>query len=165
MTPVTMTHVTVLNRQELKEYMRKEEQLKVKTDPSKTPSRKRKDNSEQEENICTSFIWLETCTQNLRFLRNLYAGQEVTVRTKHETVDWFKIGKGCMLSTCLFHLHAEHIILTCGQHVVTDLCDWGSSLSPERMWWVCWHDQKRLHPWSLLGVPVEWLRSTAVLAS
>lgn len=56
MTPVTMTHVTVLNRQELKEYMRKEEQLKVKTDPSKTPSRKRKDNSEQEENICTSFI-------------------------------------------------------------------------------------------------------------
>ena len=46
-------------------------------------------------------------------LRNLYAGQEGTVRTGHWTTDWFKIGKGvhqgCILSTCLFNLYAEYI--------------------------------------------------------
>ena len=48
------------------------------------------------------------------FLRNLYAGQEATVRTGHETMDWFKIEKGvhqgCILSPCLFNLYAEHIM-------------------------------------------------------
>ena len=47
-------------------------------------------------------------------LRNLYAGQEATVRTGHETTDWFKVGKGvckgCMLSPHLFNLYAEYII-------------------------------------------------------
>ena len=47
-------------------------------------------------------------------LRNLYAGQEATVRTRHETTEWFKIGKGvhqgCILSPCLFNLHAEYIM-------------------------------------------------------
>ena len=47
------------------------------------------------------------------FLRNLYAGQEATVRTGHGTTDWFQIGKGvrqgCMLSPCLFNLYAEYI--------------------------------------------------------
>ena len=46
-------------------------------------------------------------------LRNLYAGQEATVRTRHGTMDWFKIGKGVeegyILSPCLFHLYAEYI--------------------------------------------------------
>ena len=45
-------------------------------------------------------------------LRNLYAGQEATVRTGHGTTDWFQIGKGvrqgCILSPCLFDLYAEH---------------------------------------------------------
>ena len=44
-------------------------------------------------------------------LRNLYAGQETTVRTGHGTTDWFKIGKGvrqgCILSLCLFYLYAD----------------------------------------------------------
>ena len=48
------------------------------------------------------------------FLRNLYAGQETTVRTGCETIDWFKIGKGvqqrCILSPCLFNLYAGYII-------------------------------------------------------
>ena len=47
-------------------------------------------------------------------LRNLYAGQEATVRTGHGTVDWFKIGKGvcqdCILSPCLFNFYAEYIM-------------------------------------------------------
>ena len=47
-------------------------------------------------------------------LRNLYAGQEATVRTGHETTDWFQIGKGvcqgCIVSPCLFNLYAEYII-------------------------------------------------------
>ena len=47
------------------------------------------------------------------FLRNLYAGQEATVRTGHGTTDWFQIGKGvcqgCILSPCLFNLYAEYI--------------------------------------------------------
>ena len=46
--------------------------------------------------------------------RNLYAGQETTVRTGHGTMDWFQIGKGvrqgCILSPCLFNLYAEYII-------------------------------------------------------
>ena len=47
-------------------------------------------------------------------LRKLYTGQEVTVRTKHGTTDWFQIGQGecqgCILSPCLFNLHAEYIV-------------------------------------------------------
>ena len=47
-------------------------------------------------------------------LRNLYAGQEATVRTGHGTTDWFQIGKrvrqGCILSPCLFNLYAQHIM-------------------------------------------------------
>ena len=47
-------------------------------------------------------------------LRNLYAGQEATVRTGHGTTDWFQIGKGvhqgCMLAPCLFNLYAEYIM-------------------------------------------------------
>ena len=46
-------------------------------------------------------------------LRNLYAGQEATVRTGHGTTDWFQIGKGerqgCILSPCFFNLHAEYM--------------------------------------------------------
>ena len=48
------------------------------------------------------------------FLRNLYAGQEATIRTGHGTTDWFQIGKGvrqgCILSSCLFNLYAEYIM-------------------------------------------------------
>ena len=50
--------------------------------------------------------------------RNLYAGQEATVRTGHGTTDWFQIGKGicqgCILSPCLFNLYAEYIMRNAG---------------------------------------------------
>ena len=51
-------------------------------------------------------------------LRNLYADQEATVRTGHETTDWFQIGKGvhqaCILSPCLLNLYAEYIMRNTG---------------------------------------------------
>ena len=51
-------------------------------------------------------------------LRNLYAGQKATVRTGHETTDWFQIRKGipwgCILSLCLFSLYAEYIMRNAG---------------------------------------------------
>ena len=51
-------------------------------------------------------------------LRNLYAGQEATVRTGHGTTDWFQIGKGvcqgCILSACLFNLYAENTMRKAG---------------------------------------------------
>ena len=51
-------------------------------------------------------------------LRNLYAGQEATVRNKHGTKDWFQIGKGlhqdCILPSCLFKLYTEYIIRNAG---------------------------------------------------
>ena len=51
-------------------------------------------------------------------LRNLYAGQEATVRTRHGTTDWFQIGKGvhqgCILSPCLFNRYAEYIMRNAG---------------------------------------------------
>ena len=51
-------------------------------------------------------------------LRNLYAGQEATIRTGHGTIDWFQTGKGvcqgCILSPCLFNLYAEYIMRNAG---------------------------------------------------
>ena len=54
----------------------------------------------------------------IRLLRNLYAGQEATVRTGHGPTDWFQIGngvcQGCILSPCLFNLYAEYIMRNAG---------------------------------------------------
>ena len=54
------------------------------------------------------------CVYNVVIFRNLYAGQEATVRTGHGTTDWFQIGKevcqGCTLLPCLFNFYAEYIM-------------------------------------------------------
>ena len=59
-------------------------------------------------------------------LRNLYAGQEATVRTGHGTTDWFQIGKGirkgCILSSCLFSFYAEYIMRNTQFSLVTQSC-------------------------------------------
>ena len=61
-------------------------------------------------------------------LRNLYAGQEATVRTGHGTTDWFQIGKGvhqgCILSLCLFNFYAEYIMRNAGpeETQAVDVC-------------------------------------------
>ena len=63
----------------------------------------------QEMGIADHLIYLQ---------RNVYAGQEATVRTGHGTTNWFQIGKGvrqgCILSTCLFNLYAEYITKSTG---------------------------------------------------
>ena len=74
-------------------------------------------------------VWITTnCGKTLKemglpdhltcLLRNLYSGQEATVRAGHGTMDWFQIGigicQGCILSSCLFNLHAEYIMLNAG---------------------------------------------------
>ena len=55
-------------------------------------------------------------------LRNLYAGQEATVRTAHGTTDWFQVGKGvrqvCILSPCLFNFYADYIMRNAGLNEV-----------------------------------------------
>ena len=62
-------------------------------------------------------------------LRNLYVGQEATVRTEHGTTDWFQIGKGvcqgCILSPCLFKLYAECIM----KNVVLDEAQGGIKIA------------------------------------
>ena len=61
-------------------------------------------------------------------LRNLYAGQEATVRTGHETADWFQIRNGvcqvCILSPCLFNLYAVYII----QNAKLDETNWNQDI-------------------------------------
>ena len=57
---------------------------------------------------------METADRLTCLLRNLYAGQKTTVRTRHETTDWFQVGKeicqGCILSPCFFNFYAEYIM-------------------------------------------------------
>ena len=71
------------------------------------------------------YMFLNYCSQHecilrhlICLLRNLYAGQEATVRTRRGTIDWFQIGKGvcqgCILSPCLFNLNAEYIMRNAG---------------------------------------------------
>ena len=68
--------------------------------------------------ISGSSAFSKTSLNIWKFLRNLYAGQEATVRTGHGTTDWFQIGKGvqqgCILSPCLFNLYAEYIMRNAG---------------------------------------------------
>ena len=74
---------------------------------------------------CVDHSKLQKILQEIRIpdhltclLKNLYAGQEATVRTGHRTTDWFQIGKGvhqgCILSPCLFNFYAEYIMRNAG---------------------------------------------------
>ena len=69
-------------------------------------------------NNCWKFLKMGIPDHLTCLLRNLYAGQEATVRTGHGTADYFQIGKGvhqgCILSPCLFNLYAEYIMQMLG---------------------------------------------------
>ena len=73
--------------------------------------------------LCGSFMWtilkeMAISDHLTCLLRNLYAGEEATVRNAHGTTDWFQIGKGvcqgCIWSLCLFKLYAEYIMRNAG---------------------------------------------------
>ena len=106
-------------------------------------------------------------------LRNLYAGQEATVRTGHGTTDWFWIGKGvhqgCILSLCLFNLYAEYIM----QNAMLDEAQagikiagrninnrWGNSGNRDRLYFLGLQNHCRwwLQPWNL-KTPTAWKES------
>ena len=83
---------------------------------------KKTSNSASLTTLKTLTVWITTNWKILKdipdhltcLLRNLYAGQEATVGTKHGTMDWFKIGngvrQGCVLSPCLLYLYPEYIM-------------------------------------------------------
>ena len=67
---------------------------------------------------CGKFLKRQKYQTTLHLLRNLFAGQEATVRTRHGKIDWFKMRKGgrqgCILSPCLFNLYTEYIMRNAG---------------------------------------------------
>ena len=83
-------------------------------------------------------------------LRNLYVGQEATVRTGHGTTDWFQIGKGvcqgCIFSPCLFNLYAEHIMRNAGleeAHAGTKIARRNIKISDMQMTPPLWQKAKK----------------------
>ena len=121
-----------VNFQMFKLVLEKAEEPEIKL-PSSAGSWKKEESSRKTSALLTMpkplTVWITTnCGKFLKeigipdhlicLLRNLYAGQEATVRTKHGTTDWFQIGKGvrqgCILSPCLFNLYAEYIMRNTG---------------------------------------------------
>jgi len=110
-------------------YLRKAEEPKIKL-PTSVGSQKRQENSRITSTSASLImlkpltVWMTTNWKILQemgipdhltcLLRNVYAGQETTVRTGHGTMDWFKIGKrvcqGCILSPSLINIYAEYIM-------------------------------------------------------
>ena len=99
-------------------------------------------------------VWYSHLFQNFPqfiviLLRNLYAGQEATVRTGHGTTDWFQIGKGvrqgCILSPCLFNFYAEFSSVQFSHSAVSN------SLRPHEL-------QHARPPWSS-GTPLEFTQT------
>ena len=121
-----------VNFQMFKLVLEKSEELEIKLSIS-TGSLKKQDSSRKKHLFLLYGLYQTLCGSNKPWkilkdmgipdhltclLRNLYAGQEATVRTGHGPTDWFKIGKGvrqgCLLSPCLFDLYAEYIIRSAG---------------------------------------------------
>ena len=88
-------------------------------------------------------------------LRNLYAGQEATIRTRHGTTDWFQIGKrvhqGCTLSARLFNLYAEYIMQNARQHEAQAGIKIAGYTGTSNTLWAKLHDFKH---WSVLSTTV-----------
>ena len=120
-----------MNFQMFKLVLEKAEEPEIKL-PTSAGSWKKQESSRKTSALLTMpkplTVWITTNWKILQeigipdhltcLLRNLYAGQEATVRTGHGTTDWFQIGKGvrqgCVLSPCLFNLCAEYIMRNAG---------------------------------------------------
>ena len=107
--------------------IRKAEEPEIKL-PTSVGSKEKEENSRKTSTSASltklKLSWITTNWKILKemgipdhltgFLRNLYAGQEAAISTGHETMDWFKTGKGvhqgCILSPCLFNFYAEYIM-------------------------------------------------------
>ena len=117
-----------MNFQTYKLYLEKAEETEIKL-PTSVGSSKKQESSRKTSSALLSVpkplaVWIKTTWKILKemeipdhltcLLRNLFAGQEATVKTGHGTTDWFQIGKGvcqgCILSPCLFNLYAEYIM-------------------------------------------------------
>ena len=117
-----------MNFQTSKLDLEKAEELEIKL-PTSTGSSKKQESSRETSAFALLTmpkpltVWITTnwkilqemgIPNHLTCLRNLYTGQEATVRTRHGTTDWFQIRKGvhqgCILSPCLFDFHAEYIM-------------------------------------------------------
>ena len=118
-----------MNFQMFKLVLEKAEKPEIKLPPSNGSSKKQESSRKTSASAILTMpkpltVWITTNWKILKemgipdhltcLLRNLYAGQEATVRTGHVATDWFQIGKGvhqgCILSPCLFNLHAEYIL-------------------------------------------------------
>ena len=100
-------------------------EIKLPTSPGKRKSSRKTSTSVLLTMPKPLTVWITNCAKFLKrweyqtcLLRNLYPGQEVTVRTGHGTTDWFQIEKGvrqgCVSSPCLFNLYAEYIMRNAG---------------------------------------------------
>ena len=113
--------------------LEKAEELEIKLSTTVGPSKKQESSRKTSTSALLTMpkpftLWITTNRKILKemgipdhitcLLRNLCAGQEATVRTRHGTMDWFQIGKevhqGCILSPCLFNLYAEYIMWNAG---------------------------------------------------
>ena len=113
--------------------LEKAEKPEIKLPPSNGSSKKQESSRKTSASAILTMpkpltVWITTNWKILKemgipdhltcLLRNLYAGQEATVRTGHVATDWFQIGKGvrqgCILSPCLFNLHAGYIMRNAG---------------------------------------------------
>ena len=128
-----------MNFQMFKLYLEKAEEPEIKLPTSSGSSKKLKSSRKTSisallTTLKSLTLWITTKWKTLKemgildhltcLLRNLYAGQEATVRTGHGKIDWFQIGKGvrqaCMLSPCLFNLYAEYIMRNAGLNEAQD---------------------------------------------
>ena len=100
-------------------------------------------------------------------LRNLYAGQEATVRTVHGTTDWFQIGKGvqqgCILSPCLFNLYAEYIIPEKEMATHSSILAWRIPGTEEPGGLPSMGSHRIGHNWSDLAAAAEYIMRNAGL--
>ena len=99
----------------LKVDLEKAEEPEIKLPTTSTGSSKKQGSSRSQQEI---FKVMGITDHLTCLLRNLYAGQEATLRTGHGTTDWFQIGEGvlqgCILSPCLFNLYVEYIMRNAG---------------------------------------------------